>query len=116
MSFVVARFTFVYETAILAARTGCDDEPDAYRSVAAAHPQYTLVYVVNPDADGEIGVFEVRGHNFGLASAILAPDAALRSLFALPQLRHDVELQPPVEGVGICARRGERERQGVSIR
>ena len=26
-------------------------------------------------------------HLFGLASAILAPDAALRSLFALPQLR-----------------------------
>lgn len=53
-----------------------DDEPDAYKSSAAAQPQYTVFFFINPDADPTDDSSSVlaaipRGLNFGLSAAVL---------------------------------------------
>ena len=47
---------------------GTEDEPQAFRNVPCSTPQYTVVFVVNPQT-GMVEAFIPRGHNFGLRAS-----------------------------------------------
>ena len=50
------------------AGAGTDDEPSAFRSSPTSQPQYTVVFVVNPET-GVVEAYIPRGLNFGLRAS-----------------------------------------------